>query len=80
MSALQDRIEVTLERADSPDITETGKPMVSKNDPPVVNQTWCGHYNEEWAAFLAANSRKKSNAATWLEPEILPRVWNTPHG
>lgn len=80
MNATLDRIELILERATPPKPCETADLMVSKNAPPVSQQAWCPHYNEEWAAFFAAHDRKKSNPSDGVEPESLPRVWNTPHG
>lgn len=36
-------------------------------------------YDDEWAAFLAQSSLKKTRAGTNYEiPETLPRVWNNP--
>jgi hypothetical protein len=54
---------------------------VSHVDPPVKRKTWFSSYNEEWAAFLAEKSRMKSRPGlSESEPELLPRVWNCPHG
>jgi hypothetical protein len=48
-------------------------------DPPVKRKTWFNSYDEEWAAFLAAESMKKSRPGfNSNEPELLPRVWNCP--
>lgn len=49
--------------------------------PPARRKTWFNSYDEEWAAFLAENSIKKSRPGIHSEdPEALPRVWNIPHG
>jgi hypothetical protein len=54
---------------------------VSQVDPPVKRKTWFSSYNEEWAAFLAEKSKMKSRPGlNESEPELLPRVWNCPHG
>lgn len=48
--------------------------------PPARRKTWFNSYDEEWAAFLAQSSIKKSRPGIHgEEPETLPRVWNIPH-
>ena len=52
---------------------------VSSVDPPAIHRTWLTSYDEEWAAFLAESSLKKTRPGINNdEPEPLPRVWNTP--
>ena len=47
---------------------------------PASRKTWFKSYDEEWAAFLAQSSSKKSRPGIHNEePEALPRVWNIPH-
>jgi len=47
---------------------------------PARRKTWFNSYDEEWAAFFAANSIRKSRPGIHGEdPEALPRVWNIPH-
>lgn len=49
--------------------------------PPARRKTWFNSYDEEWAAFLAESSIKKSRSGLSSGvPESLPRVWNMPHG
>ncbi|MBK1814289.1 hypothetical protein JIN84_01530 [Luteolibacter yonseiensis] len=48
-------------------------------DPPKPHNTWFSSYDEEWAAFLAEKSRRKSSATPHPDGfEVLPRVWNSP--
>jgi len=48
-------------------------------DPPETHKTWCKNYDEEWAAFLAESSLKKTHPGLGnTNPETLPRVWNCP--
>jgi len=42
-------------------------------------KVWFNSYDEEWAAFLAASSRRKSRPGfNHADSEPLPRVWNCP--
>lgn len=46
-----------------------------------AHPVWCRNYNDEWAAFYEENCVAKSRSARDpVEPELLPRVWNMPHG
>lgn len=48
--------------------------------PPARRKTWFNSYDEEWAAFLAEKTIRKSRPGINAEvPEALPRVWNMPH-
>jgi hypothetical protein len=56
-------------------------PKASTVGPPARRKTWFNSYDEEWAAFLAESSIRKSRPGISSEdPEALPRVWNIPHG
>ena len=67
-------------KADSPAKTYTKFHKVSAVGPPARRTTWFTSYDEEWAAFLAESSLRKSHPGINNEaPEVLPRVWNCPH-
>lgn len=55
--------------------TEKAAPV----DPLDSRKTWFKNYDEEWAAFLAESSLKKTRSGLGnSNPETLPRVWNCP--
>ena len=52
---------------------------ISSPSHPKQHTTWFSSYDEEWAAFLAESSLKKTRPGINHEiPETLPRVWNSP--
>jgi hypothetical protein len=65
-------------------INPSGKPSSKPEkavpvDPPEPHTTWFKNYDEEWAAFLAESSLKKTHPGLGnCDPETLPRVWNCP--
>ena len=80
MKAIPDQLAGPRLRADSPAKTYTKFHKVSSVSPPARRTTWFNSYDEEWAAFLAESSLKKSHSGINNEsPEALPRVWNCPH-
>jgi hypothetical protein len=63
----------------SPVKSSTKFHKASNVGPPAKRKTWFNSYDEEWAAFLAENSLKKSRPGiNSADPEALPRVWNIP--
>ncbi len=57
----------------------TKTPMVTPVDPPMLSKAWFSSYDEEWAAFLAENSLRKS--PLWIkhnDEDSPPCVWNMP--
>ena len=80
MNATLDQKKAAKKTTAPPEPTETVDLMAPKNDPPIPNPDCCEHYTEEWAAFYAAHFCKKILNQSCPEPEVLPRVWNMPHG
>lgn len=67
-------------KAASPAKLYTKSHKASAVGPPARRKTWFNSYDEEWAAFLAEKSIRKSRPGiNGEDPEALPRVWNIPH-
>ena len=79
MNANTDQLAGQAPATDSPAKTSTIPSKVSSVDPPARRKTWFNSYDEEWAAFLAESSLKKTRPGINNDaPETLPRVWNSP--
>ena len=79
MNAIPEPLAGPRLKADAPAKTYPKFHKVSAVSPPAKRTTWFNSYDEEWAAFLAESSLKKSHPGINNEaPETLPRVWNCP--
>ncbi len=80
MNANPDQLKGVRPKAAVTGRNQTEFAQVFNVDPPAQRKTWYKDYDEEWAVFLAEKSLGKSKSdLNNDDPEMLPRVWNSPH-
>ncbi|HEX7261175.1 MAG TPA: hypothetical protein VF258_05115 [Luteolibacter sp.] len=79
MNADPDQLASPRQKANPPGKPSSKPEKAAPAARPEPHKTWCQSYDEEWAAFFAESSLKKTRSGLGnSDPETLPRVWNSP--